>query len=389
MLISAVAVGVFAFVGVLAYIGGMSQQLINSAIEMQGGHVQISGEGYFKNPVAQIQVENASAITQMLDEMDGVRYSDQLRATGMVSSASQSMGAVIVGVNPTQEAFISSVPSLITEGQWLSEDSSKGTVVIGAALAEGLDVLLGERVVLMVNDLQGDMSAGAYRVEGLYISSSIEYDKRNIFLHESQARTLAGFESDVASTIAISLDLGTDVESVGDSLGTALAGKDVEVLTWLERAPMLRMMEETMSVTNSILVVILFLAVGFTLLNSFIMVIFERIREIGIMVAGGVKPGQVRLLFFLEASFIALLGIGVGALVATGVISWWSRTGLDLSAFSEGLATFGMSAVVYPHVIPEQLVSGMVLIFVMVFLSVLWPAVKASRIQVTEALSHV
>jgi len=388
VLISAVAVGVFAFVGVVAYIGGLSQQLMRSAIELQGGHLQVAGTGYFDNPVVRTQVTDASTVTGVLDQLEGVQYSTQRRVSGMISSAVQSLGVTLVGVDPIHEQLVSPIPSLIIEGQWLRDDSASGTIIMGAALASDLDVMVGERVVLMVNDLEGEMSAGAYRVGGLFTSTSADYDRRHVFLHEGQAQTLVGFAADAVSTIAINLDVDQDVNAVGSVLRAALSDRNVEILTWLERSPMLRMMEDTMNVTNIFLVVILFSAIGFTLLNSFTMVIFERIREIGIMVAGGIRPGQVRLLFILEAAFIAMVGIGVGAILATSLIAWWSRAGLDLRAFSEGLARFGANAVVYPHIVLEHMATGFVLILAMVFLSVLYPAIKASRFSITDAMSH-
>jgi len=383
-----VAVGVFAFVGVVAYIGGLSQQLMRSAIELQGGHLQVAGTGYFDNPVVRTQVTDASTVTGVLDQLEGVQYSTQRRVSGMISSAVQSLGVTLVGVDPIHEQLVSPIPSLIIEGQWLRDDSASGTIIMGAALASDLDVMVGERVVLMVNDLEGEMSAGAYRVGGLFTSTSADYDRRHVFLHEGQAQTLVGFAADAVSTIAINLDVDQDVNAVGSVLRAALSDRNVEILTWLERSPMLRMMEDTMNVTNIFLVVILFSAIGFTLLNSFTMVIFERIREIGIMVAGGIRPGQVRLLFILEAAFIAMVGIGVGAILATSLIAWWSRAGLDLRAFSEGLARFGANAVVYPHIVLEHMATGFVLILAMVFLSVLYPAIKASRFSITDAMSH-
>ncbi len=125
------------------------------------------------------------------------------------------------------------------------------------------------------------------------------------------------------------------------------------------------------------------------MINSFIMVIFERIREIGIMSANGVRPGQVRLMLYLEAVFIVLLGTALGGLLAFGMIAYWSAVGLDLSAFAEGLSSFGASSVIYPYVHWGHITSGFVMIFIMVLLAVLYPAVKASRFEIVEAINYV
>ena len=389
VLISAVAVGTFSFIGGVAYVDGLSMQLVRTAIELQGGHIQVSGEGYFENPAIRTQVSELSEVVRLLDGMEGIQYAAQLRAPGMVSSAEQSAGTSIVGVDPEHEEATSPVPALVVEGEWLSADPDEVTVVIGAALAERLNVLQGERVVLMASDLMGDMSAGAYRVGGLFRSTSKEYDESHVFLHQDQVRELIGFGANSVTTVGVNIDQGQDLSVVTAALRSGLSGADVEVLTWLERSPMLAMMDEMMGIANVIFVVILFSAIGLTLINSFVMVIFERIREIGIMSAGGMRPGQVRLLLYLEALFIVLLGVAVGIGLAALLITWWSAVGLDLSAFAEGLDKFGAGAVIYPYVNLDHMYTGFVLILVMVFLAVLYPAIKASRFKVVDAMSHV
>ncbi len=391
VLISAVAVGVFAFIGVVAYLDGMSMQLVKSAVELQGGHIQVAGHGYFENPAVRTQVRQMPQVATILKDASAsdVRYASQIRAAGMISSAEHSAGIAIVGVDPVQEQQVSPVPSLVTEGGWLTDDPAAGEVILGAALAEQLGVRLRERIVLMVSDLDGAVNSGAYRIRGLFTTSSRAFERSTVLLHQEEVRTLVGFARDAVSTVAVNIDPGQEVLAVAATLRAALVGMDVEVLTWMDRSPMLVMMDRMMNLVNVILVVILFSAIGFTLINSFIMVIFERIREIGIMAAGGVRPGQVRLLLFLEAAFIVVVGAAVGIAMAAALITWWSEVGLDLSSFAEGLSRFGAGAVIYPRVVLENMVTGFVMIFVMVFLAVLYPAIKASRFKVVDAMNHV
>ena len=385
VLISATAVGVFTFVGMVAYIDGMSLQLVRTAIELQGGHIQMARAGYHENPTIRSRFYHSPEITASLSHW---HHAPQARAPGIVSSAEMSAGVSLVGVDPAQEPAISPIPTLLVEGEWLSNDPEVSEVVMGAALAERLNLRLGERAVLMTSGLDGDVNTGAYRVRALFASNSTDYDRSHIFLHMDAVRALAGFAPTEVSTISINLQTSENVEPAADSLRSALDGHDLEILTWQERSPMLMMMDEMMNLTNVLLVVILFSAIGFTLINSFIMVIFERIREIGIMAAGGVRPGQVRLLLFLEAAFVALLGIGVGTVLSGGLISWWSTVGLDLSMFAEGLSRFGAGAVIYPRVSAERMVNGFSLILIMVFLSVLYPAIKASKFKIVDAMNH-
>ena len=389
VLITAIAVGVFSFLGAVAYIDGFSIQMVESAINLQGGHIQVSGRGYHENPTIRTYVSDVGRVEEAIAQIDNVRYAPVAVTPGMINSAEQASGVVINGVDPVREAAVTTIATSIVEGTYLSPGGEAHEVVIGVALAERLNVLLGEKVVLMANDLDNEVSAGAYRIVGLFRTNSSDFDKTNVYLHLDQGRELIGYTAQEASAVTIRLDTGLDLVATAVDLHRNLDDAEVEVLTWQERSPLLVMMNEMMDMANIFLVVILFTAIAFTLINSFIMVIFERIREIGIMSANGVRPGQVRLMLYLEAVFIVLLGTVVGGVLAFSLIAWWSAVGLDLSAFAEGLSSFGAASVIYPYVDWGHIVNGFVVIFVMVLLAVLYPAVKASRFGTVEAINYV
>ena len=389
VLITALAVGTFSFLGVVAYVDGFSLQMVESALQLQGGHIQIARAGYWADPTIGAYIRDARPLEERIAALDGVRYARQARAPGMINSAEQSSGALIIGVDPVREASISGIPDMIVEGSYLEAEGPGADVVIGAALAERLNILLGEKVVLMANHLSGELSAGAYRVAGLYRTNSSDYDKAHIFLHIRQLQELVGFAEGGASAVTLHLDPDRDLTQTANLLRASPASEGLEVLSWRDRSPLLVMMEDMMSLVNVILVGILFSAIAFTLINSFIMVIFERIHEIGIMTANGVRPGQIRLMLYLEAVFIVILGLLAGSLLAFALIAWWGSVGLDLSAFAQGLDAYGAASVVYPHVNWDHIISGFAMIFVMVFLAVLYPAFKASRFETVEAIHYV
>ncbi|MCH8960484.1 MAG: ABC transporter permease [Bacteroidetes bacterium] len=389
VLISALAVGVFSFLGAVAYIDGFSIQMIDSAINLGGGHIQVSARGYHENPTIRTYLPDVARVEQVAAGIAGVRYAPLAATPGMINSAEQASGVIISGVDPVLESHVTTLDSSIVEGVYLSPEGDANEVVIGVALAERLNVLLGEKIVLMANDLDNEVSAGAYRIVGLYRTNSSDFDKANVYLHLDQARALVGYTAQQASTVTMRLDPSLDLVETAVRLRMDLDDAGLEVLTWRDRSPLLVMMNEMMDLANVFLVVILFTAIAFTLINSFIMVIFERIREIGIMSANGVRPSQVRLMLYLEAVFIVLLGMALGGLLAFGLIAYWSAVGLDLSAFAEGLSSFGASSVIYPYVHWGHITSGFVMIFIMVLLAVLYPAIKASRFEIVEAINYV
>lgn len=389
VLISALAIGVFCFVGGLAYVDGFFQQMIKGAIQLQGGHIQIARSGYGDNPTIQSYIADAAAVQASVGSLDGVRPSASVRTPGMINSADQASGVMIVGVDPEGEVGLSPIAEAVVDGAYLPATGEENLVLMGEALAQRLNVLTGERIVLMANDVDNEISAGAYRVAGMFRTSSRDFDRTHVYLHADQARALLGYGKDAVSAISLVLPTGMDLYSVAEPLRQELEPLGLEVLTWEDRMPVLVLMSEMTGLANVILVIILFTAIAFTLVNSFIMVIFERIREIGIMAAGGVRPRQVRTMLFLEALFVVLIGTFVGSALALGMIAWWSHAGLDLGRFAEGLSSFGAASVIYPYVDWGHILSGFAMIFLIVLLAVLYPAIKASRFKIVDAMTHV
>jgi ABC-type lipoprotein release transport system permease subunit len=191
------------------------------------------------------------------------------------------------------------------------------------------------------------------------------------------------------STVTVRLALPDDAAPVARGLSEELAGRDLEALSWEERNPMIEMAKEAYDYSAVITALILFAAVGFTLVNSFLMVIFERIHELGIMLAQGVKPAWIRRMLFLEAVIVAAIGAVVGIVLATAVLAYWIHAGMDLSSFAEGLGALNVRTVIYPYLDWGHLGMGFGVIAVMVALSVLYPAIKASRFEAVEAINHV
>ncbi len=389
VLVTAIGIGIFSFVGATAFNDGFAVQMINATIDLEGGHIFIARQGYEDNPSVRLYIEEAGAVAAVLDGEPGLRYAPRITAQGMANSTERAAGVVIHGVDPAREAGVTAVPRSLVEGAFPEGPEAAGGMVMGAALARRLGLRLGEKGVLMVSDVHNDVSAGAYRIAGLYRTSSTAFDRTNVFLSMEAARALVGYPPDAVTSFSVRLDREERLDAVAARLRERLEPRGLAVRTWKERFPLLVLAMEAYGYSVVLLAVILFTAVAFSLVNAFLMVIFERIREIGVMMASGIRPGQIRLMLFLEAVFMLLLGTAVGGALSALVLGYWAARGLDLSAFAEGLGAFGIGAVVYPYFDWGHLGLGYALIVGMVFLAVLYPAYRAGRFEVVEALSHV
>ena len=334
VLISAIALGVFTFLGALGYMGALTGSMINSAIELQGGHLQMASSGYFENPDPHNRIQDASSLEARLEDVQNVAVSGTVVFAGMVTSAEQASGAVINGIDPETYGEILPLDERIMEGEYLELESSSADILISTTLADQLNVLEGEKIVLMANDVNNDLAQAAFRIRGLFKTSSREFDKTNLFIPIDQAQSMIGYADGEVSVMGLRVVRNVvDLETVQSDVNTLLGDTNVEVLSWKERNPFMVMMLDVQDFGIYILVGLLFTAIVFTIINSFLMVIFERIHEFGILMANGTRPFQIRVMLYVEALFIAFIGIALGSICAFLLLSYWINNGLDLSAF--------------------------------------------------------
>ena len=389
VLVSAIALGVFTFLGALGYMGALTGSMINSAIELQGGHLQLASKGYFENPDPYNRIASSSRIEAVLATIDEVDYAATVVFAGMVTSAEQAAGVQIHGIDPDTYNAILPLHDRMIEGTYLESASSTTDILVSVAMADQLNVLPGEKIVLMANDVNNEITQAAFRISGLFRTSSADFDKTNLFIPIQQARSMIGYAEGEVSVMALRLVRNAELELVQPEVAAQLDTDQVEILSWKERNPFMVMMLDVQDFGIYILIGLLFTAIVFTIVNSFLMVIFERIHEFGILMANGTRPFQIRLMLYLEALFIALIGIGLGCVFAFLLLNYWINNGLDLSAFSASLSAMGVDTVVYPSLNWDQVRNGFLMIFAMVLLSVLYPAFKASRFEPVDAINYV
>ncbi len=388
VLVTSIAIGILGFLGTSAFSRGFLEQMVESTINLSGGHVTINARGYQDNPQVRFRITLPEQVEAVLQKAGGVTFAPLISLQGMINSSETAAGVQINGIDPDKERQITVIAKSIVAGTYLSSGNGAHEIVIGNALAQKLNVSLGEKIVLMISDLNNELNSSAFRVIGVYQTASSDFEKRFVYIDKHAAQTLAGY-ADELSSISIRLHEGLLLEETVENLQQALADKNLEILSWKERNPLLLLSLEMYDASVVIVAIIMFIAIAFTIANSFIMVIYERIQEFGIMIANGVLPKRIRRMLYAEALFITAIGALLGFATTGLLVGYYSRNGLDLSNFAQGLAKFGLSAVVYPEIWAFDVMVGLVGIVLVVFLSVLYPAIKASRFEVVDAIHFV
>lgn len=383
---SAIAIGLGATIVAMAVNYGMIFEMVASAIRTEVGHVQVHGRGYDAKPGIAIRIEPGQGVGPELveDLPEVIAWAPRVRDEGLVSSPRASVGVRLVAIDPTREAQVSVLDESVTQGHFLTGEPRR--VLVGERLADRLQVGVGDKVVFSVQDVSGDLTGEAYRIAGLFRTSSRELDEGALFLPIQEAQRLLGIGEAISEFVILSNDdraLDALAARLQEKLGPAL-----EVHTWEELRPTLVSMIKIFDQMGWIMYAAIFIAMAFGIANVLLMSLYERIREIGIVLSLGMPPARLVASLLAESLILTLVGVAFG--LGLGLLGIWALAdGIDLSAWADGLDAYGMSPVIVPVVRSSDLTQPLVIAVLTAVLASLWPAVRAVRIRPAEAVRHV
>lgn len=386
IMLGAIAVGVWAMIWLTAVMRGMVDQMISDSIENLIGHVQIHAPAYRDDPsIVNSMPQPTSALTEALRDPAITTWSTRVRVPAVISSERESKGVTLVGISPEREQGMLFLPEAISQGRYLESAQDDG-VIIGAKLAERLETQLGWRIVVMSQDPDNDIVDRGFRVVGIYDTEMEATETGYVFTGLETAQRFLKMQSQVSELALITRDY-RQLQPIVNRLKTAAAG--LEVLPWQDLDKYLGTMLTVMDGFVLIWFVVVFIAMSFGLINTLLMAVFERTREIGLIQALGMKPSLILLQVLIESFYLLTLGLILGNL-----LSWLSiipiKDGWDISALGvEGLEYAGISAILYPVVQANDVILSNVVVIVLGLIASLYPAWRAARHVPVEAITRI
>jgi len=384
IMLLAIAVGVWAMIFMTALMRGMVDQMIEDGIDMLPGMVQVHHPDYLDDPsIENSMPEPAPKLLQALASPEVKGWTSRVRVPAMISSERDSRGVTLLGVNPQGEYALGFNPDSLVEGRFLESPDDTG-LVIGRKLLERLETDLGKRVVVMSQDPENNVADRGFRIVGVYEAKLASLEEVYIYTGLKTVQGLLGLEG-MISEVSVTGEDYRDVDALLARIGGANDGT-LEVLPWMEIDSYLGIMMGVMDGFVLVWIIVIFLALSFGLVNTLMMAVFERIREIGLMQALGMKPSAIMYLFLLESLMLLALGLLLGNLLAIASIRPLEG-GLDISAVAEGMEMMGVSSVLYPALKLRDLLLANVVVIVLGVLTSLLPAWRASQYRPVEAIA--
>jgi len=385
IMLLAIALGVWAMIFMTALLRGMVDDMVKQGINALPGHVQVYAVDYRDDPsVTHSMPAPDGRLLKVLNGEQVKAWSSRINVPAMISSEYANRGVSLLGVDPEGEWTLGLNPDDISDGRFLEGADDPG-IVIGRKLMQRLETGLGKRVVLMSQDPDNSIAERGFKIVGVFRAELESREESFVYAGRDVVQDMLGIGSDI-SEIAV---LGYDYRApeVLASIIRAVVSADREVLTWLELDPYLATMMRVMNGFVLVWMVVIFLALSFGLVNTLMMAIFERVREIGLMRALGMRPSAIVYQILVESVMLLILGLLVGNLMAVATIIPL-KDGIDISAVSQGMEMMGASSMLFPLLLwPDLLLANGVVIVLGIITSLL-PAWRAAQFRPVEALGR-
>ena len=384
IMLAAISVGVWAMIFMTALMRGMVDDMLNQGIQNLPGHIQIHHPDYRDDPsiVNSMDAPDGRLLEALNNAATG-QWTGRIKVPAVIASERENRGINLLGVEPEAETIITGIGNRIIEGRFLNGSDDEG-LVIGAKLVDRLETRLGKRVVVMSQDPQNNIAERGFKIVGVYSADMPGLEEFNVYAARGTIQQLLNIGSQLSEIAIIDEDF-RDIDALYHAIKQATP-ESLEIKAWYELDSYLKYMLNMMDGFVLVWVVIIFLALSFGLVNTLVMAVFERIREIGLIQALGMRPGMIVYQILLESLLLLLIGLSIGNLLA--IISVKPlESGLDISVVAEGMAMMGASSILYPSLTLYDMLLANCVVIILGMLTSILPAWRAARLDPVRAIN--
>lgn len=385
--ISAVAITYALTIANMGVAESMYQKMQKGAALSAGGSVLIHGNGYWDVQLNDVVLKNPSPIISKLAERKDVSaVASRVIINGLISSSTSSSAVRLSGINVEDEkAFQDYTPHAVNKKFLNCEDKP---IALGQKLVSDLGLALGDKVVITATGPDGEVTRALFYLCDAIATGSNELDKMIAFSPIGDLQEAFNF-GDSVTQIGI---LSDNREALSASLKTSLKRDTdpLEILIWEEAMPDLVGLIKMDAAFGNLFNFIIFIVVLFAIMNTFLMIVMERVREFGLLSAIGLTPLQVSKTIFLETLAITLLSIVIGFTIGFSIHLYIDSVGIDIASFyGDSIEMGGVSmtdTVMRSVIAPKRWLGATIAVFFLTMASAIYPAWKAGRLAPAESM---
>ena len=390
--VAATVFAVFLVVFAVGMAEGTHEKMIDDAVRLASGHVAISGKGYRHSMTLEQFVPWDGRVEAAVERAEGVRaWAPRISSFALISLGDRSHGGMVIGVDPTRERGVTTFMDKVNQGRFVGESAEPGRreVVLGRRLAERLGARLGDEVLLYGIAYSLETAYELFTVVGTMALPDPRLERNLAIVHIDVASEFYVYE-DRITEVAILADSADDAGPLLAELDALMAGPlgdEIELQDYAEMMPGLVQLILIDDAGMYITLIILIVVVGFGILNTILMAILERTRELGVILALGLKPAALFRMIYLESMMLAGVGLAIGLLLSVPLLAWLHGVEIPLSGdIAKSTEIWAIEPVMTFKLTPMNPIGSTITIVFVALLAALYPALKASRARPVDAL---
>ncbi|MCB9030101.1 MAG: ABC transporter permease [Deltaproteobacteria bacterium] len=357
-----------------------------SAIALTLGQLQVQKKGYLEKPQIRATIEDPLSLESKIKSLDRVEHTS-IRSIGfaLISSEKRSYGLQVIGIMPEKEKLVSSVSGLIKKGEYL-DSTSTNDCVIGEILAKNLKVDIGDEVTILGQGKDGSLAASVATIRGIFDSGTKDFDRVTMFIPYKTFQDVFSMQNSAHSIVVMGMRL-KDLEQIQSKIEELLKNEtNLVSLRWDQLMPGLKQSIELDMSAGWIFYLTLVLIVTFSIVNTFLMSVLERSREFGIMLAIGARTPRIMGMVVIESILLTLVGIFLGVLIGSGVITYFSIHGFTVPGAEEIAKLWNLPIRIYPELTIRVILTAPLMILTTTFIGVMYPVLKILWLKPLEAM---
>lgn len=379
----AIAFSVMLLTFAMSMQSGTYGTMVDNATHLLDGHIQLQRRGYLDDPRIESAIDSAAERVANVRAVPGVvAAGSRIAAFALVSGRNdRSYGAQLLGVNPADERALSTLPDMLAEGRYIEGGAE---AYAGRVLALNLGASIGDQIVVLGTASNGGVAALAVTLVGTFASGIAELDRQ--LLEVPYAQVAEAFElHDAAHAIVVRAESVPRAAAVADALRNDLPADQV-VLEWQVLLPDLQQAIMLDRAAGNVMFGILTAVVTIGVLNGFLMTVFERTREFGMLMAIGMRARAVIVLLQAEALMLSAIGCAAGVAIGVPLVLWLGHVGIPVGDSGAAMRAFHISDRLRPALNAAAVARPVVLLILCSQLAALVPTLRVRRIQPVEAL---
>ena len=386
VVIFSVIFGLLGGIIIIAMSYGLNEERMNNAVEAYLSHVQIHNKQFSEDYNILNTIDNISQIEDVIQNDNRVvSYSKRIILNGMLSNSNGSYGIQVKGIDPEQEKMVTNTFEKIIEGEYFNSKRDN-TILVGKKLADRLNLKLKSKVVVTFQDENYDLTSLLFRVEGIYRSGNSRYDESNVFVrNDNIKKNLPAFSGYHELPILLTdINLRNEVKK-----DLSRISEENIVEGWDDISKELAYANEMLAAVLYIFMMIILFGLSFGIVNTMLMAILERKKEIGMLMSIGMNRYKIFMMISFETIFLSLVALPVGLFSSYLIVEYYSVVGIDLSIVEAGLENFGVGTRLYFKVPNQEYFIVSLMVFIISLISSIFPSIRALKINPVEATKTI